>query len=83
MSVRSLQRSEGDVSDFKYYIYYWSWFLRKLVFQFLKLSGWNFLKSLISIVRSIQVGTIWIGQLYHIAPIGMIKKLLFKNLKKL
>jgi len=45
----------------------------------LKLSGWNFPKSLLSFPGGIQVGTSLIGQLCLIAPIGIIGKI---NLRK-
>jgi len=92
ISVRSLQRSEG-FRPHEVYIFLISMTRRvdlamsvcpsvstQTSLSVLKLSGWNFPKSLISFAGSIKVGTSRIGQLYLIAPIGIIGQ---KNLKKL
>jgi len=87
ISVRSLQRSEGDVSDPIKYMFLISITRRddlamsvcpsvstQTSLSALKLSDWNFPKSLLSFAGSIYVGISWIGQLYLIAPIGIVGK---------
>jgi len=49
----------------------------------LKLLDWNFLKSLLSLAGSVEVGTSRIGQLYLTAPIRIIGKKIFKKIMSL
>jgi len=77
ISVRSLQRRERDVSITRRVDLAMSvcpFDSTQTSLSVLKLSGWNFSKSLISFAGSILVGTSRIGQLNRIAPIGIIGK---------